>query len=111
MGDLIRPLPPADESLWNSSGARGHAAPAPESRWTVDLAAPLGDRPVYGICARPNLACFFGDSGGPWFSGSMMYGTHTHGFTWGTEQGECGGATLMSLGFLSEMTLEALTAG
>ncbi len=58
----------------------------------------------------PNLACSGGDSGGPWFNANSMYGLQTHGDFFGTEPGHCRAATLMSLGFLSEMTLETLKA-
>lgn len=58
----------------------------------------------------PNLACFGGDSGGPWFNANLMYGLQTHGSSGGTQPGQCNGATFMSLGFLSEMNIETLKA-
>jgi streptogrisin C len=59
----------------------------------------------------PNVRCFGGDSGGPWFRGGIAYGLQTHGDTVGPGTGQCFGATFMSVGFIETMSLNVLEIG
>lgn len=52
-----------------------------------------------------NLACFGGDSGGPWFTGNAAYGIHNAGAVTGPNKGECSIAVFMSQSWLANMTL------
>jgi hypothetical protein len=53
------------------------------------------------IISDPNIACYGGDSGGPYWSGNIAYGMHTGGSHTGTEAGQCPLAILMSVEQLS----------
>lgn len=57
----------------------------------------------------PNLACFGGDSGGPWFSVNSAYGIHKSGAKTGPGIGQCSRATFMSQSWLFNMTLAVNT--
>lgn len=59
--------------------------------------------PVWIRVQGANLACFFGDSGGPLFSGANAYGTFRGGSFTGTERGQCSSASFMSRDSLPEM--------
>lgn len=56
----------------------------------------------------PNLACWDGDSGGPLFSGSWLYGISKSADATGSGIGQCNYAVFMSRDFLADMNLSVL---
>jgi streptogrisin C len=56
------------------------------------------------------LACFGGDSGGPFFLGNQAYGFQKAGNFTGRERGECIWAAFMAQEFIVDMQLSVLTS-
>jgi len=55
---------------------------------------------------EPGLACYGGDSGGPWFIGSKSVGVHVAGAKSGLGIGECTKAVFMSIDRINTLGLE-----
>lgn len=73
-----------------------------------DLCGDLQTDPCQNVWSKvtgPDLACWGGDSGGPWFSGIAAYGIHTGGEASGTAQGQCTLAWFMSRDWLGGVGL------
>lgn len=56
------------------------------------------------------LACYYGDSGGPWFVGNIALGVMALGAFDGTGQGECSSAVYMAINFASDLGVHTLRA-
>lgn len=58
----------------------------------------------------PSLACYAGDSGGPWFVGNIALGVHSSGSTSGTENGDCAWAAYMAINYAAGLGVGTLRA-
>ncbi|GIJ58472.1 S1 family peptidase [Virgisporangium aurantiacum] len=56
------------------------------------------------------LACYGGDSGGPWFVGNIAVGVHSLGATTGTANGDCSAAVYMAINYASDLGVHTLRA-
>jgi len=56
---------------------------------------------TYIRVSGPNLACFDGDSGGPWFNGQTAFGIMKSASFTGTAPGQCNFGTYMSTDYIS----------
>lgn len=103
---VTNPLPPSDSAMvgnWVCHGGytTGKSCGTIQTVWydPGDLCGPNSSGPCNGTWIEVkgnNLACYAGDSGGPWYHNSRAYGTHSFGSSTGTGQGQCSKAVFMS---------------
>ena len=77
-----------------------------------DICGPTGDNPCYSSWIKvtgSNLACYEGDSGGPFFASNTAYGILSAGLSSGTARGQCSVAVFMQTQYIVMMGLEILT--
>lgn len=65
--------------------------------------------PVWVRVEGPSLACFSGDSGGPWFVGSSAYGVNHGGSTSGEDPGDCNYAIYTAIDKKTQLDTVVLT--
>jgi streptogrisin C len=65
---------------------------------------------VWMLVEGPSLACFGGDSGGPFFVGNIAVGVTSAGATTGTAPGDCEAAVYMAINYASDLGVHTLRA-